>query len=66
MGTPKRLKLLLGGKIAAQQEPQQQRRRRTFRERRDVLKEYNDQQLIETFRLDRAGILYLTDLVRDV
>ncbi|XP_063881593.1 putative nuclease HARBI1 [Scylla paramamosain] len=52
------------GKMAGQQEPQQHRRHRTFRERRDVLQEYNDHQLIERFRLDRASILYLTDLVR--
>ncbi|XP_045137201.1 putative nuclease HARBI1 [Portunus trituberculatus] len=41
------------------------RRRRTFHERRYFLMEYSDSQLIERFRLDRAGILYVTDLVRD-
>ena len=50
--------------MAEQQQPHQ-RRRRTFRERRDVLRDYTDSQLIERFRLDRGGILYVTDLVRD-
>lgn len=49
----------------AQQQQLRQRQPRTFRERRDFLREYSDAQLIERFRLDRAGILYVTDLVRD-
>ena len=49
----------------AAQQPPHQRRRRTFCERRDVLRDYNDSQLIQGFRLDHAGILHVTDLVRD-
>ena len=42
-----------------------QRQQRTFRERRDVLTELSDSELIKRYRLDRAGIVQVTDLVRD-
>lgn len=45
--------------------PQQPLRRRTFRQRRDIFREYSDDQLVKRFRLDRAGIIAVTDLVRD-
>ena len=38
--------------------------RNIFR-RRDVLNELSDAELIKRYRLDRAGILFVTDLVRD-
>ena len=40
-------------------------RRRTFRQRRDIFRDYSDDQLVKRFRLDRAGIIAVTDLVRD-
>ena len=50
--------------MAEQQQQRRQRQRRTFRDRRDILDEYDDAGLIKRFRLDRAGIVFLTDLVR--
>lgn len=38
---------------------------KTFRPRKDTLGIYNDEELIKRYRLDRAGILYVTDLVRE-
>lgn len=35
----------------------------TFRERRDVLKTFNNADLIKRYGLDWDGILYVTDLV---
>ena len=42
-----------------------QRQPRTFRERRDVLQELSDSELIRRYRLDSAGILFVTDLIRE-
>ncbi len=44
---------------------QRRRHLRHFRERKDVLTVYDDNELVKRFRFDRAGIIYLTDLVRD-
>lgn len=41
------------------------RRPRIFRERKDILNMYNDAELIKRYRLDREGILLVTDFVRD-
>ncbi|KAK3883303.1 hypothetical protein Pcinc_002515 [Petrolisthes cinctipes] len=41
------------------------RRRRVFSERKDILNMYNDAELVKRYRLDRAGILLVTDFVRD-
>lgn len=38
---------------------------RTFRPRRNVLDELPDAELLKRYRLDRAGILFVTDLVRE-
>ena len=35
------------------------------RQRREIFNEYNDDELIKRFRMDRAGIIALTDLLRD-
>ncbi|XP_062849563.1 putative nuclease HARBI1 [Trichomycterus rosablanca] len=43
-----------------------QRRVRTFQERKNVFEMFDDFQLIKRYRLDRAGIIFVTDLVRDV
>ena len=43
----------------------QRQHRRYFRERRNVLEEMSDAELIKRYRLDREGILFVTDLVRD-
>ena len=40
------------------------RQRRNYRARRDVLHEYSDSELIKRFRLDREGILFVTNLVK--
>ncbi|KAK3885897.1 hypothetical protein Pcinc_009915 [Petrolisthes cinctipes] len=45
--------------------PQQLIRRRTYRQRRNIFHDYCDDQFIKRFRLDRAGIIAVTDLVRD-
>ncbi|KAK3882774.1 hypothetical protein Pcinc_012853 [Petrolisthes cinctipes] len=37
-----------------------------FRERKDVLNELSDNELIKRYRLDREGIIFVTDLVRPV
>ena len=39
--------------------------RRHFRARRDVLNELSDAELVKRYRLDRQGILFVTDLVRE-
>ncbi len=41
------------------------RQLRTFRPRKDVLNDYSDEELISRYRLDRAGIVFVTNLVRD-
>ena len=41
--------------------PQQHRQ---YRQRRDVLQEYSDEELIKRFRLDSGGIIAVTDLIR--
>lgn len=41
------------------------RRVRHYFERKDVLNIYNDAELVKRYRLDRAGILLVTDMVRD-
>ncbi|XP_045122948.1 putative nuclease HARBI1 [Portunus trituberculatus] len=41
------------------------RQRRAFRERKDVLNELDDRELVKRYRLDRAGITFVTDLVRE-
>lgn len=41
------------------------RRPRNFSARKDVLNELSDAELIKRYRLDRAGILFVTDLVRE-
>ena len=53
--------------MAARDEPRHRllRQRRTFPERKDVLNELNDRDLVKRYRLDRAGILFVTDLVRE-
>ena len=40
------------------------RQRRNYRTRRDVLHECSDSELIKRFRLDREGILFVTNLVK--
>lgn len=52
--------------MAEQQQQLRVRQPREFRERRDVLNELSDTELIKRYRLDRAGIVFLTDLVRPV
>ena len=42
-----------------------EKQRRIYRRRRDVFDEYSDGEFIKRFRLDRAGIISVTDLVRD-
>ena len=37
------------------------RRRRVYSERKDILNMYNDAELVKRYRLDRAGILLMTD-----
>lgn len=49
----------------AEERQQQQRQRRHYRQRRDIFNEYSDSELVKRFRLDRAGIIAVTDLVRD-
>ncbi|XP_041364333.1 putative nuclease HARBI1 [Gigantopelta aegis] len=41
------------------------RRQRIFRDRKDFFAIYTDEELLKRFRLDRGGILFVTDLVRD-
>ena len=42
-----------------------ERRPRVFRERRDILNDFSGAELIKRYRLDREGIMFVTDLVRD-
>ncbi|KAK3873579.1 hypothetical protein Pcinc_021422 [Petrolisthes cinctipes] len=49
----------------AAQEQLRLRRPRTFCDRKDVLNELNDAELIKRYRLDREGILFVTNLVRE-
>ena len=49
-----------------QQQQVRGHRRREFRRRRDVLNDLDDMELIKRYRLDREGIVYVTDLVRRV
>ena len=41
------------------------RRQRIYKQRRDVLAEYSDSELLERYRFDQAGILFVTDLVKE-
>ncbi len=43
-----------------------QRRAQIFQERKKVLEMFDNEQLIKRYRLDRAGIIFVSDLVRDV
>ncbi|KAK3849766.1 hypothetical protein Pcinc_003442 [Petrolisthes cinctipes] len=45
--------------------PMRIRQPRNFRDRKDVLNELSDAELIKRYRLDRAGIMLVTDLVRE-
>ncbi|MPC50251.1 hypothetical protein E2C01_044075 [Portunus trituberculatus] len=47
----------------AEERLQQQWQRRHYRQRRDIFNEYSDSELVKRFRLDRAGIIAVTDLV---
>ncbi|XP_063885418.1 putative nuclease HARBI1 [Scylla paramamosain] len=49
----------------AEQQQQLQRRQRVYRQQRDVFNKYNDDELIQHFRMNRAGIITVADLVRD-
>ena len=49
----------------ADQEQQQRPLLRNIRARRDILHEFGDEDLIKRYRLNRAGILFVTDLVRE-
>ena len=44
---------------------QHRRRQRNFRERRDIFNEFSDSELIKRYRLDRAGIIAVTNLIRE-
>ena len=48
-----------------QQEVYRIRRERNFRPRRDIFNEYSDSELKQRFRLDRNGLMFVTDLVRN-
>lgn len=48
-----------------QQQHGRLRRPRNYRERKDLVNMYDDFELIKRFRLDRAGIMLVTDMVRD-
>ncbi|KAK3865839.1 hypothetical protein Pcinc_028583 [Petrolisthes cinctipes] len=50
----------------AEQQELRVRQPRVFRERRDVLNELSDNELIKRYILDREGIVFVTDLVRPV
>lgn len=45
--------------------PMHIRRPRHFRDRKDVLNDLSDAELIKRYRLDRAGIMFVTELVRE-
>ena len=47
-------------------EPPRRRLVRNFRERRNVLDDLSDAELIKRYRLDHAGIMFVTDLMRNV
>ena len=49
----------------AERHQARERHLRTFTVRRDALADYSDAELIERYRLDSAGIRYVTDLLRD-
>ncbi|XP_063884700.1 putative nuclease HARBI1 [Scylla paramamosain] len=49
----------------AEQQQQLQRRQRVYRQQLDVFNKYNDDELIKRFRMNRAGIITVADLVRD-
>ena len=53
--------------MAARDEPHHRllRQRRTFHERKNVLNELDDHELIKKYRQDRAGIVFVTDLLRE-
>lgn len=51
--------------MAEQQQPRV-RQPRNFRERKDIINELSDEELIKRYRLDRAGVIFVTDLVRPV
>ena len=50
----------------AEQQQHRVRQPRVFRDRKDVLIELSDRELIKRYRLDRAGIVFVTDLVREL
>ena len=56
---------LLVPRMAAQQ-PVRVRRARVYRERKDILNVYGDSELVKRFRLDRGGIMLVTNYVRNV
>ena len=39
---------------------------RTYNPRKDILNTLSDSELVKRYRLDQAGVLYVTDLVREV
>ena len=47
------------------QAEQRQRRGRLFRLRKDVLNDMTDEELVKRYRLDREGIIFVTNLVRE-
>lgn len=49
----------------AEQQQRRLRRGRTFWPRRNVLEELNDAELIKRYRLDREGIMFVVDMLRD-
>lgn len=51
--------------MGEQEEVYRIRRERNFRPRRDIFNEYSDSELKKRFRLDRNGLVYVTNLVRD-
>ncbi|XP_045106664.1 putative nuclease HARBI1 [Portunus trituberculatus] len=50
----------------AEQQQHRVRQPRIFRDRKDVLNKLSDRELIKRYRLDRAGIVFVTILVREV
>ncbi|XP_050706066.1 putative nuclease HARBI1 [Eriocheir sinensis] len=50
----------------AAREQQRQHRPRNFRPRRDIFNEYDDTEFKKRYRVDRAGLLFITDLVQRV
>ena len=41
------------------------RRQKAYRTRKDILNLYDDAELTKRYRLDREGIMLVTDMVRD-